>query len=67
MAGPLRACLRRMFPSWRLPNRMDSILRLVGEARVVLDVGCGTGEVCAQVREKLPSAKIVGLDFQGIH
>jgi len=64
MSGWLRATMRRLFPNWRLPNRMDSVLRLAGQAEAVLDIGCGTGDVAAHLRAKLPEARIVGLDFQ---
>jgi SAM-dependent methyltransferase len=64
MAGWLRALRRTLFPGWRLPNRMDSILALVGECRRVLDIGCGTGQVAAHVKDRWPQAHIVGLDFK---
>jgi len=33
------------------------------EMRELLDVACGTGDVCLALRQKAPRARIVGLDF----
>jgi SAM-dependent methyltransferase len=43
---------------------MDYILRLAGQCRSALDIGCGTGDVMAHLRRQCPHARIVGLDFQ---
>lgn len=33
----------------------------------VLDVGCGTGEICARLAARFPSASIVGVDLEQAH
>ncbi len=33
------------------------------EMKDILDVACGTGDVCFEIRERAPEARIVGLDF----
>ncbi|NQT85291.1 methyltransferase domain-containing protein [bacterium] len=60
----LRRLRNRLFPNWHAPNRMEYILRLAGECQSALDIGCGTGDVSAHLREQRPDARIVGLDFQ---
>jgi ubiquinone/menaquinone biosynthesis C-methylase UbiE len=39
-------------------SRMD-----LGRLRRILEVGCGTGAVCASVARELPSAKVAGVDL----
>jgi ubiquinone/menaquinone biosynthesis C-methylase UbiE len=43
----------------------DAVLRGLRRAahRRVLDVGCGTGLLAAQIRNELPGAEVVGCDF----
>jgi ubiquinone/menaquinone biosynthesis C-methylase UbiE len=43
----------------------DAVLRALREFRVrrVLDIGCGTGQLAARIREDLPAVSIVGCDF----
>ncbi|NPA25552.1 MAG: bifunctional demethylmenaquinone methyltransferase/2-methoxy-6-polyprenyl-1,4-benzoquinol methylase UbiE [Deltaproteobacteria bacterium] len=33
------------------------------EMKDILDVACGTGDVCLEIRKRSPAARIVGLDF----
>jgi ubiquinone/menaquinone biosynthesis C-methylase UbiE len=43
----------------------DAVLGALAEARSksVLDIGCGTGQLTARIRETLPAARVVGCDF----
>ena len=45
----------------------DAVLAALPETRQprVLDVGCGTGQLCNRLRHALPGAPIVGCDFSG--
>jgi len=41
----------------------NAVLRALGEPRRVLDIGCGTGQLAARIKEARPSLRIVGCDF----
>lgn len=45
--------------------RMDTLLSLLGEAspRTVVDLGCGTGRLLAQLGEYMPKVRRVGVDI----
>ena len=47
-------------PGWR---RTLTRMALKKETGAILDVACGTGDVCLALRQKAPVARIVGLDF----
>ena len=40
----------------------DVVSHVVGDAGVVLDLGCGPGSLAGRLAERLPSARIVGVD-----
>ena len=63
MLGWLRALRRKWFPNWHLPTRVDTIHKLVGSCHTVLDVGCGTGDVSARLKQRGDGVRVVGLDF----
>lgn len=49
---------------WTEPLRAHVFARAgIREARRILEVGCGTGAVCASIPRENPSARIVGLDL----
>lgn len=41
----------------------EEVVRLTGGPRMVLEIGCGTGQLTASLVEMLPSARVVAVDF----
>jgi 2-polyprenyl-3-methyl-5-hydroxy-6-metoxy-1,4-benzoquinol methylase len=41
----------------------DAVVGLIPEGSRVLDIACGAGMLCRKIREKRPSAHVVGVDF----
>jgi 2-polyprenyl-3-methyl-5-hydroxy-6-metoxy-1,4-benzoquinol methylase len=41
----------------------DAILRLIPAGSSVLDVACGTGLLCRKIQQRVPGAKVLGVDF----
>jgi 2-polyprenyl-3-methyl-5-hydroxy-6-metoxy-1,4-benzoquinol methylase len=41
----------------------EAILRLIADGSEVLDIACGPGLLCRKVKQRLPSTRVVGVDF----
>jgi 2-polyprenyl-3-methyl-5-hydroxy-6-metoxy-1,4-benzoquinol methylase len=41
----------------------DAIIRLIPDGSRVLDIACGPGLLCQKIKQRLPSARVMGVDF----
>lgn len=41
----------------------DAIIRLIPDGSRVLDIACGPGLLCQKIKQRLPSAQVMGADF----
>jgi 2-polyprenyl-3-methyl-5-hydroxy-6-metoxy-1,4-benzoquinol methylase len=41
----------------------DAIISLIPDASRVLDIACGPGLLCRKIRQRLPSTRVLGIDF----
>lgn len=41
----------------------DAVIKLIEEGSRVLDVACGPGLLCRKIKERVPRAQVVGVDF----
>ncbi|WP_459942851.1 bifunctional demethylmenaquinone methyltransferase/2-methoxy-6-polyprenyl-1,4-benzoquinol methylase UbiE [Deferrisoma palaeochoriense] len=73
-ARAVRAMFSAIAPTYDLLNRILSlgidrgwrrelVRRIPGEARRVLDLACGTGDVALEIRKQRPEARVYGADF----
>lgn len=74
-ANAIRDMFSAIAPRYDFLNRLLSLgidrgwrrtltrLAIKSETAEILDVACGTGDVCLALRQKAPAARIVGLDF----
>ena len=61
-SAPMVAARDAFFATGHYDRLMDAVADAVGPARVVLDVGCGTGAYLARVLDGSPDAVGVGVD-----
>ncbi len=43
----------------------DAVVQLIPERSRVLDLACGAGLLCRKIRQRVPSARVLGVDFAG--
>jgi 2-polyprenyl-3-methyl-5-hydroxy-6-metoxy-1,4-benzoquinol methylase len=41
----------------------DAIIRLIPDGSRVLDLACGPGLLCRKIKQRLPSTRVLGIDF----
>ncbi|HWQ93427.1 MAG TPA: class I SAM-dependent methyltransferase [Clostridia bacterium] len=44
----------------------DAIIRLVPPHASVLDIACGPGLLCRKIRQRVPTARVLGVDFSEV-
>src|SRR5438309_12128653 len=57
-----RSPAQRLFFTWVHRAVCDALMSGDSTPRRLVDVGCGTGRLLAQLRERLPGAELVGVD-----
>jgi len=41
----------------------DAVIGLIADGSSVLDIACGAGMLCRKIKQRLPAARVVGVDF----
>jgi 2-polyprenyl-3-methyl-5-hydroxy-6-metoxy-1,4-benzoquinol methylase len=41
----------------------DALIRLIPDASAVLDIACGSGLLCRKIKQRLPTTRVLGVDF----